>query len=305
MAIVYKGDLNEGITIDRSGISARRKLLFIAEHGEKIGDLRTQPSFPALGSVHPDDPSLLCSGISVTVSGKGPRICYAATATYSTPSNGNGTLWRHAFDVSMSAVENVVPFEFSYDRRNQAGEPVQPVAASSGTAISAAAVKVSLQLSFSYYLPSFNPSWIPELSDTVNSDAHRVCGIEIPAECGLIKTISAEFVHAGCTKIGIVMEINPDGFVRTFPDKSLYCRGANGNPVRIYTAVNSSGNAVYGPESTVASSGTPIPVDTPLWLDGHGNVQQFQSGSGFQPVILSFKEKRPVSWACLSLPENV
>ena len=309
MSILYKGDFNEGITMDQSGISAKRKLVFVADRGEKIRDLRTHSAFPAIGSVHPDDPSLFCSGVSVAVSGKGTRICYVATVSYHSASTGNGTLWGHAFNLSMSAVENVVPFEFSYDRENSAGEPVYPVASSSGTAISAAAVKVSLQISFSYYLQSFDPAWIPELSDTVNKDALRVCGILIQPECALIKTIGAEFIHSGCRKIDIVMEISQDGFTRTFPDKSLYCRGTNGNPVRIYTAVNSSGNAVYGPEVSVASqaasSSTPLPVDTPLWLDGSGNVQQNQIGSGFQPIMLSFKEKRPVSWACLSLPENV
>lgn len=309
MSVFYKGDFNEGITIDQSGISAKRKLVFVAGQGEKISSVRSHSAFPAIGSVHPDDSSLLCSGISVAVSGKGPRICYIATVTYHSDSNGNGTLWGHAFDLSMSAVENVVPFEFSYDRENASGEPIHPVASSSGITISASAVKVSLQIAFSYYLPSFDPAWIPELSDTVNKDALCVCGIDISPECGLLKTIGAEFIHSECRKINIVMEINSDGFVRTFPDKSLYCRGLNGNPVRIYSAINRSGNAIYGPEDSVtasaSASSTPFPVDTPLWLDGHGNVQQTQNGSGFQPVILSFKEKRPVSWACLSLPENI
>lgn len=309
MSILYKGDFNEGITIDQSGISAKRKLVFVADRGEKIRDLRSHSAFPAIGSAHPDDSSLFCSEISVAVSGKGTKICYIATVSYHSSSDGNGILWGRAFDLSMSAVENVVPFEFSYDQENSAGEPVYPVAASSGSAISAAAVKVSLQISFSYYLQSFDPGWIPELSDTVNKNSIRVCGILVQPECALIKTLGADFIHPGCRKVSIVMEINADGFIRTFPDKSLYCRGANGNPVRIYTAVNSSGNAIYGPEITVASnaasSSTPVPVDTPLWLDGHGNVQQNQKGTGFQPVMLSFKEKRPVSWACLSLPENI
>jgi len=320
MSVIYKGDVNQGISITGSGSSATRKLVFFSENGETMNEVRAHSSFPSIGSKHPDDSTLFCTGISVVPSREGVRNKYAVTASYATRESGSGTssgssaeesIYGIPFNITMSAVENIVPFEFSYDTESSSGEPVCPVATSAGTAIAASTVKVSLQISFSYYLPYFNPSWILMVADTVNRERVKVCDIEIPAECGLIKTVGSKIIREeenSYYQVDVSMEINSDGFKRVFPDKSVYCRGTDGNPVRIYTAVDLEGNAVYGSDTSLASladsnSGI-IPVDEALWLDGSGNVQQYQNGTGMSPVFLSFKEKCPRSWSQLSLPQS-
>ncbi len=316
MAVIYKGDVNLGLTIDDSGQSLKRVLVFFCGNGEDITELKNHREFPAIGDSHPSDSALKASSISVMPSCDGGKNKYEVEVAYT---NAHALLpetvseeFGQPFNLSLSTLEKVVPFEFSYDLVDSQNLPICPVVTSAGTAISASTVKTSLLLKFSYYLRTFKAAWILDVADTVNRNTIKVCGLDIPPECGLIKTIAAETVSgsSGTTffQIDVSMEISTEGFLRTFPNRSVYYRGPNGNPTRIYMAVNSLGNPVYGSDKALAecadASSIPVPVDEPLWLSASGEILSSQDITPAEENFLRFKEKRPHSWSQLSLPRT-
>lgn len=314
MSISYKGDISLGLTIDKSGQTLKRLLVFFCEDGEGLTELRKHKLFPALGDAHPELSAFRASSIRTTPACDGRKNKYEVEISYTAASaaSSSGTVYNQPFDLTLSTIEKVVPFEFSYDLMNDANRPLRPVVTTAGTAISANTIQTSLLLRFSYNLRSFNPRWILEVADTVNKNPVKVCGLDIPAECGLIKTVAAEIVQEdgnslnSIFRVDVAMEIAPDGFIRTFPNRSVCYRGANGNPVRIYTAVDSLGNPVFGSDKTIAriaaADSAPVPVDEPLWLSASGKILAQQNITPGAENFLRFKEKRPHSWAQLSLP---
>ena len=314
MSISYKGDISLGLTIDKSGQTLKRLLVFFCEDGEGLTELRKHKLFPALGDAHPELSAFRASSIRTTPACDGRKNKYEVEVSYTAASaaTSSGTVYNQPFDLTLSTIEKVVPFEFSYDLMDDANRPLRPVVTTAGTAISANTIQTSLLLRFSYNLRSFNPRWILEVADTVNKNPVKVCGLDIPAECGLIKTVAAEIVQEdgnslnSIFRVDVTMEIAPDGFIRTFPNRSVCYRGANGNPVRIYTAVDSLGNPVFGSDKAIAriaaADSAPVPVDEPLWLSASGKILAQQNITPGAENFLRFKEKRPHSWAQLSLP---
>ena len=254
MAISNNGDISLGLTIDKSGQNLKRLLVFFCQDGEGLTELRKHKLFPALGDAHPELSAFRASSIRTTPACDGRKNKYEVEVSYTAASaaTSSGTVYNQPFDLTLSTIEKVVPFEFSYDLMDDANRPLRPVVTTAGTAISANTIQTSLLLRFSYNLRSFNPRWILEVADTVNKNPVKVCGLDIPAECGLIKTVAAEIVQEdgnslnSIFRVDVAMEIAPDGFIRTFPNRSVCYRGANGNPVLIYTAVDSLGNPVFG-----------------------------------------------------------
>lgn len=316
MAVTYKGDVNLGLSIDDSGQTLKRVLVFFCENGEDITELRHHKDFPSIGDSHPSETGLKASAITVSPSCDGGKNKYEVEIEYSNAlavtSETDSSMFNQPFNLSLSTIEKVVPFEFSYDRVSADNQPLCPVVTSAGTAISASTVKTSLLLKFSYYLRIFKAAWILDVADTVNRNPIKVCGLDIPPECGLIKTISAESVSGAngesFFQVDVSMEISTDGFLRTFPNRSVYYRGPNGNPTRIYMAVNAAGNPIYGSDRDLAgkadSSSTPVPVDEPLWLSTSGAILPSQNVAPGEENFLYFKEKRPHSWSQLSLPQT-
>lgn len=318
MAITYKGDICLGLSADDSGQTLKRLMVFFCENGETISSLRTHRDFPVLGAAHPELSLLKASSITVTPACDGKKNKYEVEVTYSSqrtaPVLTDTAQFGRPFNVTLSTVEKVVPFEFSYDQTDDSGHPVRPVVTAAGTAIPASTVQTSLLLKFSYRLRSFKPSWILETADTVNRSPIKVCGLDIPAECGLIKTVAAEIIsedsspHNSVFQVDVCMEISPEGFLRTFPNRSVYFRGPNGNPARIYMAVDSLGNPVYGSDKALAeiadTTSNPVPVDEPLWLSAAGLILSSQDITPGPGNFLRFREKRPHSWSQLSLPRT-
>lgn len=198
MAITYKGDISLGLSVNDSGQTLKRLMVFFCENGETISSLRTHRDFPVLGTAHPLHPSLKAASITVTPACDGKKNKYEVEVSYTSPRTvpvlTDTVQFDRPFNVTLSTIEKVVPFEFSYDLTDDSGRPVQPVVTTAGTAIPANTVQTSLLLKFSYRLRSFKPSWILETADTVNRSPVKVCGLDIPAECGLIKTVAAEIV---------------------------------------------------------------------------------------------------------------
>lgn len=318
MAVTYKGEVNLGLTIDESGQSLKRLLVFFCENGESITKLRSHREFPALGDAHPEEPALKASAISVKPSCDGKKNKYEVEVSYTSSraaaASSGGTPFNLPFNVTLSTIEKVVPFNFSYDLTNRDGQPIRPVVTAAGTAISASTVQSSLLLKFSYCLRSFKPSWILEVADTVNRTPVKVCGLDIQAECGLMKTVSAEIISGNGNsrdtvfQVDVSMEISQEGFLRTFPNRSVYFRSTSGNPSRIYMAVDSIGNPIYGSDKTLSktadAASTPVPVDEPLWLSASGKILSLQTITPGPENFLKFKEKRPHSWSQLSLPRT-
>ncbi len=318
MAITYKGDISLGLSVNDSGQTLKRLMVFFCENGETISSLRTHRDFPVLGTAHPLHPSLKAASITVTPACDGKKNKYEVEVSYTSPRTvpvlTDTVQFDRPFNVTLSTIEKVVPFEFSYDLTDDSGRPVQPVVTTAGTAIPANTVQTSLLLKFSYRLRSFKPSWILETADTVNRSPVKVCGLDIPAECGLIKTVAAEIVsedsspHNSVFQVDVSMEISPEGFLRTFPNRSVYFRGPNGNPARIYMAVDSLGNPVYGSDKALSgiadAASSPVPVDEPLWLSASGQILSSQDITPGPDNFLRFREKRPHSWSQLSLPRT-
>ena len=314
MSVSYKGDINLGLTIDKSGQNLKRILVFFCENGEGLTELRRHKFFPALGDAHPELSALRASSIRITPACDGKKNKYEVEVTYSAASadSSSETIYNQPFDLTLTTIEKVVPFEFSYDLMDDANRPLCPVVTTAGTAISANTIQPSLLLRFSYNLRSFNPRWVLEVADTANKNPVKVCGLDIPAECGLIKTVAAEIVQEdgnslnSVFRVDVSLEIAPDGFIRTFPNRSVCYRGANSNPVRIYTAVDSLGNPVFGSDKAIAriaaADSAPVPVDEPLWLSASGKILAQQNITPGAENFRHFKEKRPHSWAQLSLP---
>ncbi len=318
MAITYKGDVNLGLTIDDSGQSLKRLMIFFCENGENITKLRSHRDFPGIGSNHPLETSLKAASITVKPSCDGKKNKYEVEVNYTNPravsDNSDETLFNQPFNVTLSTIEKIVPFSFSYDLTDSDNKPICPVVTAAGTAISASTIQTSLLLKFSYCLRSFNPAWILEVADTVNSNPVKVCGLDIQSECGLMKTVSAEIISGNGSsrdtafQVDVCMEISQGGFMRTFPNRSVYFRSSSGNPSRIYMAVDPLGNPIYGSDKALSSaadtSSTPVPVDEPLWLSASGRILSQQNVTPGPENFLKFKEKRPHSWSQLTLPRT-
>ena len=86
MSVSYKGDINLGLTIDKSGQNLKRILVFFCENGEGLIELRRHKFFPALGDAHPELSALRASSIRITPACDGKKNKYEVEVTYSAAS---------------------------------------------------------------------------------------------------------------------------------------------------------------------------------------------------------------------------
>ena len=183
-------------------------------------------------------------------------------------------------------------------------------ATSAGEFFNLETTAITMLLRFSYYIRSFEPEWILTLTDTVNRNSIRVCGIPIPDGCGLLRSISAESASADSKdviQVNIELEINPSGFRRSVPDKGYYCM-SQGLFSRICVGIaKHSGLVTYGPMEKmvqIRKENAPLlPTEDPVWLDGSGNLFPLQSMPS-KPPMRTFLEKRSTDWGVLSLPSG-
>ncbi len=314
MAVTCKGSVCGRITVESGRKSAVRSFLFLSSEGESPADLFRHNNFPKEGDSFPELPELKCSKIEISPKRSGNQTLSTVRCEYTEPDYGGSADSKDlpigkAFHVSVSSAETVVPFQFSYDETDSEGNPTRPVVSSAGTEIQANTVQMSVILGFSYYLRYFNPDWIQEYADTVNAGPLRVCGMAVGTEKGLIRSLSAKSLeNSDDVLIEARLELNPHGFLRRFPDKSV-CFIQEGQQQRIQYAVrNSTSNGRYSFGGAWFSSEPDVrwsaPVDYEMWLNGQGALKTDQYGSKLSPEILSFREKRRCSWGVLKFPER-
>lgn len=316
MSIERRGSIDQSITLNGEKKRAKRNIIYFCSAGEPLSDVISQKDFPVLGSEFPEVPGLYCSEIILHPERDGKKVKVTAECTYS-ERDGNGVNvvlggmdYGKAFQFRVSPVETKVPFLFSYDTVDSEGHPTTPVCSSAGEFFNLETTAITMLLRFSYYIRSFEPEWILNLTDTTNRKAVRVCGIGIKEGCGLLRSISAETAeNKGKTviQVNIELEVNPSGFRRSVPNRGYFCL-SDGVYTRICSGISQYTNTMYyAPLEkliSVRKEETPIlPVDEPAWLDNTGKVRSSQTMMK-KPPILTFQEKRSTDWSILSLPSG-
>ena len=314
MSIEQRGTIEQSITLSKDSKKAKRNIIYFCSNGESLSDVMNTSDFPVIGAQFPGISGLYCSEIILKPERDGKKSRVSAECIYTAAERNinlpEGVEYGKAFDFKVSPIETKVPFLYSYDKVDSNGRPAKPVCSSAGEFFNLETTEITMLIRFSYYIRSFTPEWILDLTNTTNRKAIRVCGIGIGEECGLLRTLSAESVEInGDTEIqvNVELEINPAGFLRKVPNRGYFCFDGTRYSRVCYGVSKYNGYTLYAPFVQLLDDrkeDTPImPVDDPVWLDSAGRVHQTQSAEQ-NTMLLSFKEKRSADWSVLALPEQ-
>lgn len=315
MSITYKGERNGGWSQDKDGnVTSSRLLVYHFNSAESAVEIAQQSGIPKIGDVHPDDPALFVSGVSISEpmegdgvkSGKYDVTVSYARATVSVQFGRNDRTvapWdRPPYDLSITPIDVVKAFQKSYQDGDTNGNPSKPVLNPAGDPYEDSTAERHTVIRFSYNLETFRPQWIGQYVDSINVSAVEVIDIGISARRGCLRNLSAsqvkEYDNEGeltytYWKVDVEIEVSRTEWKREILARGLFFLDG-GNKFRIYT----DEDGLVGKLSDMG--GNPIPVDEPQLLTAVGALLAL----GGTPVYDVFYDKFPSNWAALSLPES-
>lgn len=312
MSITYMGARNGPYDKDRNGnIASSRVLVYHFTAAESSVEVAQQAEIPDHGTAHPDDATLKLVGVAVSEPTMGDGIKsgrYDVTLSYarevrsgSFAADQTVAPWkRDPYDISLQPVEYAKAFTKSYVDGDSNGNPSNPVLNPAGDPYEDTVVERNTCLRFAYNLEDWNPNWVCDYIDTVNSSDVLVCDIGIRSRRGCIRNLSAtrivEYDNEGAQtyvywRIDVEIEVSRKRWLR-----DILARGLNfisgGAKYRIYT--DNAGN--FGKKADMGDDA--IAVDEPQLLAANGSLV----GYGGTPVYQTFYDKYTTSWKCLSFP---
>lgn len=312
MSIEHRGCIEQSFTVTEDSKSARRTEVFLCTDGEPLSNVLEHSGLPVIGDPFPGVSGVYCSNIVLKPERDGRKVKVLAECTYKSAVGGivhsGESVYGKAFHFRVSPVETKVPFLYSYDRVDSSGNPVNPVCTTAGEFFDLETTAVTMLLRFSYYIRTFEPEWILNLTDTTNKRDMRICGLLIKEECGLLRSISAETAEVqnrSVIQVNAEIEVNPAGFLRKVQNRGYFSLYAS-NLCRVCYGISKVSEALfYAPLTEMLEKrmeNTPImPVDEPVWLDADGKAVNWQRASQ-NSLMLSFREKKSADWSVLSMP---
>lgn len=314
MSIERRGILEQSFVLTGDSKKAKRSIVYYCDSGESLSQVMSSPDFPVLGERFGEIPGTYCTEILLKPERVGVKEKILVECTYSTVAgmkdDSEEIDYRKPFHFKVYPIETKVPFLYSYDETDSTGRPVYPVCSTAGEFFKLDTIEITMLVRFSYYARTFKPEWILDYTDSTNQDSVVVCGITIPAGCGLLRSLGAEAVAINGKneiQVNVELEINPDGFLRSVPNRGYFCWDGTSYSRVCMGISKQTNNTVY--ESIVQmlndrKEESPImPVDEPVWLNESGNVGDSQQ-AGKNLNLLTFREKKSMDWKALSLPSG-
>ena len=316
MTITYMGQ-RWGSTSRSNGITtAVIDHVFLVTEGSSPLLCLEDENIPNDNKQHPDNATLLCNSVNVTPINEGDGVRsgnYIVSCSYSNSANTvnfeNKTRtnepWNDpVYNRTFQGIESPTGIAKAYDDNDAPDNPTLPYLNSAGDVLEIITSQVNGLLSFSYNLRSFRDAWIMNLQATVNSAGITVAGFDIPARRGFLRSLRStkQIItddNENTTtyyRIDVEIEIHKK-IIQLEPVDQGYNFIEGGKKYRIYT--NNKG--VFGKKSDFPASDEAVPVDTPVRLDGAGDIFP---GALDEVKFLKFNHFPQVDWSIINFPKR-
>lgn len=321
MAITFKGERRTALQKNNNNVSTTSRIfLYHFDTWTSGVQISQQSELPLIGEEHPNDSSLICTGINTGEPDPNdkPSGKFLAIASYTNQQNsfsiGSQAIrpWQlPPYNISYPPFESTIVFEKSYQSGDKNGIPSLPVLNSAGDPIADVTNENSWMIKFSYNLKTVNGNWMDFFLDTVNNQDITIVGFNVPSGKGRLKQMQPSFHRTFDAQgellykywqIDIEIEVRKQKWQKELLDQGLNILDAE-KKYRIYT----DGKGVFGKRSDMlASADDPddvVAVDEPMKLDGSGALldQALQTAEYLEPKF----DKFFTNWNPLSFPRTV